>query len=230
MGEVSGEGSRPRPAPPKRPAGMAALLAEARVAAKLEEPVAPRRCGSPRASFLAAGVLAFIGAARFSSDFLTDRDPGWVEGWRDSPLRFFVRMPSDGSLLADLNVQWFKVLAIPCCVAGLYVVKRLLARDLRATQRLWQMPLYRRLFLGLFALMCLVMELEKSFHFLGLRMAGQLPGEQAWLNHLIHGFSLAGGWWWMGWLRFVAPEEMASRRAPAVAGAPSGHGGAARRG
>jgi hypothetical protein len=192
---------------------VASLLSEARAAAQLEEAVPPRRAGSPRASLVVAGVLAVIGAARFSTDYLTDRDPGWSEGLRDSPLRYLVRMPSDGSLLADLNVQWFKVLAIPCSVAGLYVVKRLLSRDRRATQRLWQMPLYRRLFLGLFALMCVVMELEKSFHWLGLQMAGQLPGELAWLNHLIHVFSLAGGWWLMGWLRFVSPEEMAVRRA-----------------
>lgn len=161
--------------------------------------------GSPRASFVVAGGLAFVGAARYASDLLTDRDPAWSEGLAGTPLRYLVRAPSDGSFLGDLNVQWFKLLAIPCCVAGLYVIKRLLSRDLKTTQRVWSLPLYRNLFLALFALMCLVMELEKSFHWMGLKMAGQLAGERAWQNHLIHAASLACGWRLMRWLRFVAP-------------------------
>ncbi len=168
--------------------------------------------GSPSASLLVAVPLALIGAGRFASDLLTDIDPGWSERLGDSPLRYLVRAPSDGTWLGDLNVQWFKLLAVPCSIAGLYVIKRLFTRDRRETQRLWQSSLYRFSFLLLFALMCVVMELEKSYHWLGLKMAGQLAGERAWLNHVLHAASLLLGAMLMRWLCFVDPRELTRRR------------------
>lgn len=170
------------------------------------------RAGSPKLSLLVASLLALLGAGRFASDLLTDANPKWIESIADTPLRYVVRAPSDGTLLGDLNVQWFKLLAVPCCIAGLYVLKRLLSKDLRATQQLWQMGIYRTSFLALFALMCVVMELEKSYHLLGLQMAGQLDGERAWLNHAIHAASLVLGALLMRWLCFVDPRTLVRRR------------------
>ncbi len=168
---------------------------------------------SARASLLVAALLALIGAGRLTSDLLTDADPGWSQRLVGSPLRYLVRAPSDGTLLGDLNVQWFKLLAIPCSVAGLYLVKRLLSSDLRYTQGLWQSRVYRVAFLALFAVMCVVMELEKSYHLFGLRMAGLLDGERAWLNHVIHAASLGLGALLMSWLRFVEPGNGSRARA-----------------
>ena len=167
---------------------------------------------SPRASWAVAAVLATIGAARLATDLLTDADPAWSQRLAGSPLRYLVRAPSDGTLAGDLNVQWFKVLAIPCCVAGLWLIKRVLSSDLRATERLWRSRAYRVAFLLLFAAMCLVAEFEKSTHFLGLRMAGLLAGERSWLNHVAHAVSLALGAWLMGWLCFVGPLTTGATR------------------
>lgn len=167
---------------------------------------------SPNASMGVAIALAAIGAARFVSDFLTDLEPRWSERLHDSPLRYLVRAPSDGTLLGDLNVQWFKLLAIPCCVAGLWLVKRITARNLRSTQLLWRSREYRGAFLLLFFAMCTVMEIEKATHFFGLDMAGNLAGERAWLNHLAHLASLALGAGLMSWLCFADPPR--ARNAP----------------
>ncbi len=168
---------------------------------------------SPRASLWTAAILSAIGAGRLLSDFLTDADPGWSQrvfgSGSSSPLRYLVRAPSDGTWFGDLNVQWFKLLAIPCAIAGLWVVKRLTSSDLRATEQLWRSRAYRIAFLALFAAMCLVAELEKSTHFLGLRMAGLLEGERLWLNHVAHLVSLVLGAWLFDRLCFVVPRTSA---------------------
>jgi hypothetical protein len=175
--------------------------------------VIPRR--SPRASLVVALVLALIGAGRLLSDFLTDADPGWSRRLDGTPLRwlrYLVRAPSDGTRLGDLNVQWFKVLAIPCCIAGLWLIKRVTSSDLRDTERLWRSRGYRGSFLALFAAMCVAAELEKTYHFLGLRMAGQLQGERPLWNHVAHAVSLAAGAWLMSWLCFAEPTAPRARR------------------
>lgn len=63
-------------------------------------------------SLFLAAALAAIGLLRLFSDFLTDIDPSWDSVLGDSPLRLVART-TDGSPLGNLNVQYFKVLAVP---------------------------------------------------------------------------------------------------------------------
>jgi len=72
-------------------------------------------------SLLFAAALAAIGLLRLFSDFLTDIDPTWVSCLGDSPLRLLART-TDGSVAGNLNVQYFKVMAIPCGLAVLFLV------------------------------------------------------------------------------------------------------------
>ena len=164
---------------------------------------------SPRASLAVALVLTVTGIVRVVSDFLADVDPGWARVLDGTPwrwTRYLLRTSSDGTFLGELNVQWFKVLAVPCAIAGLWLVKRITARDLADADRLWRTPAYRAAFVVLFAAMCLVAELEKNHHWLGLRMSGQLAGESAAWNHVAHAGSVGLGAWLMTWLCFVAPR------------------------
>jgi hypothetical protein len=69
-----------------------------------------------RASFAVAGVLAIIGFMRLGSDMLTDVNATWAQGLDGSWLRYLVRSATDGTWAGDLNVQYFKILAVPCGV------------------------------------------------------------------------------------------------------------------
>jgi len=68
-------------------------------------------------TILLAAALATLGVLRLLSDILTDIDPTWVAGLGESPLRLLVRT-TDGSLVGNLNTQYFKVMAIPCGLAA----------------------------------------------------------------------------------------------------------------
>jgi len=72
-------------------------------------------------SILLACAMAAVGVIRLFSDFLTDIDPTWVSSLGDSPLRYMART-TDGSLAGNLNVQYFKVLAIPCGLAVVFLL------------------------------------------------------------------------------------------------------------
>lgn len=170
-----------------------------------------------RASLIAALLLAAIGIWRFSSDMLTDAAPGWHAALDGTWLRYTVRAPSDGTWVGNLNTQWFKLLSIPCEIAGLYLLKRWLTSDLREAQRSWSAVEYRAVWVGAFFTAATVMELEKAHHFLGLRMAGVLDGERSWLNHLAHVFSAVAAWYLARWLRMAEGP-----RAAEIAGAHPG--------
>ena len=90
-------------------------------------------------TLLLAAALAAIGVLRLSSDFLTDIDPTWATCLGDSPLRLLVRI-SDGSLAGDLNVQYFKVMAIPCGMALIFLVNAGLTGGVAAAERRWARP------------------------------------------------------------------------------------------
>ncbi|MFH1227041.1 MAG: hypothetical protein V1701_03945 [Planctomycetota bacterium] len=156
---------------------------------------------------ISAAVLGFIGIARFTSDMLTDASSGWFKALDGTILRYLVRAPTDGTLAGDLNVQYFKVLAVPCAIAALYLAHRFLSADLHQADHKWHSRFYRTFYVfGLLA-MFTIMEIEKSSHLMGLRMAGLLPGENIWFNHGLHLISAFLGWLYMGWLRVIPDSK-----------------------
>ena len=135
-------------------------------------------------SLLLAVALAAIGLARLFSDFLTDIDPTWVLCLGDSPIRFLART-TDGSLVGDLNVQYFKVMAIPCGLAVIFLVNGGLTGGIAAAERRWANPRFRLTCIVTLAAVCAFCEVEKATHLLGLP-TGLVKGEQSWLNHVVH--------------------------------------------
>jgi hypothetical protein len=139
-------------------------------------------------SLLLAAALAAIGLARLFSDFLTDIDPTWALCLGDSPIRFLART-TDGSLAGNLNVQYFKVMAIPCGLAIIFLINGGLTGGIAAAERRWASPRFRLTCIVALAAVCAVCEGEKATHLLGLP-TGLVQGERAWLNHVVH---LVGG-------------------------------------
>ncbi len=135
-------------------------------------------------SLLLAAALAAIGLARLFSDFLTDIDPTWALCLGDSPIRFLART-TDGSLAGNLNVQYFKVMAIPCGLAIIFLVNGGLTGGIAAAERRWASPRFRLTCIVTLAAVCAFCEVEKATHLLGLP-TGLVKGEQAWLNHVVH--------------------------------------------
>ncbi len=153
----------------------------------------------------AALSLTLLGIFRFLSDVLTDASPEWYHWLEGTFLRYLIRAPSDGTFWGDLSVQWFKVLSVPCAVSGLFLFFRVTSVNLNHAQERWDQKNVRLMFLISFLAAFTVMEVEKATHFMGLRMAGLLPGERAWVNHLLHAVSGLIGWHTMKWLRFIKP-------------------------
>ena len=135
-------------------------------------------------SLLLATALAAIGVLRLFSDFLTDIDPTWVSVLGDSPLRLVART-TDGSPLGNLNVQYFKVLAVPCGLAVIFLVNAGLTGGIAAAERRWASPRFRLACILALAVVCAFCEIEKATHLLGLP-TGLVEGERAWLNHVVH--------------------------------------------
>jgi len=146
------------------------------------------RDSRPSWTLLLAAVLAAVGLLRLGADLLTDIDPTWASFLGDSPLRFLIRT-SDGSFAGNLNVQVFKVLAIPCGLAVIFLLNAGLRGGIAAAERRWASPRFRlACILALFAV-TVFCEVEKATHLLGLP-TGLVAGERAWLNHVVHA---AGG-------------------------------------
>jgi hypothetical protein len=135
-------------------------------------------------SLLLAAALAAIGVARLFSDFLTDIDPTWALCLGDSPIRFLART-TDGSLAGNLSVQYFKVMAIPCGMAIIFLVNGGLTGGIAAAERRWASPRFRLTCIVALAAVCVFCEVEKATHLLGLP-TGLVEGERAWLNHVVH--------------------------------------------
>lgn len=132
---------------------------------------------------MAAG-LAALGVLRLFCDFLTDIDPTWASVLGDSPLRFLSRT-TDGSLAGNLNVQYFKIMAIPCGLAVIFLVNGGLTGGIAAAERRWASPWFRLTCIIALAVVCAFCEIEKATHFLGLPTL-LVEGERAWLNHVVH--------------------------------------------
>jgi len=144
--------------------------------------------------------LAAFGILRFISDMFLDASSDWYLMLDGTFLRYLVRAPSDGTFWGDLSVQWVKLLAVPCGISILFILYRFLSHDLKEAGYRWRQTSTRLIYIIGFLVMVTVMEIEKSTHFLGLRMAGQLVGETAWLNHTLHLVSALMGWFYMKWL------------------------------
>ena len=135
-------------------------------------------------SILLAAALATIGLLRLFSDFLTDIDPTWVSVLGDWPMRLLART-TDGSLAGNLNVQYFKVMAIPCGLAVVFLVNAGLTGGIAAAERRWANPRFRLTCIVALGAVCAFCEVEKATHLLGLP-TGLVQGERAWLNHVVH--------------------------------------------
>jgi hypothetical protein len=135
-------------------------------------------------SLLLPAALAVIGVLRLFSDLLTDIDPSWASLLGDSPLRLLARI-TDGSLAGNLNVQYFKVMAIPCGLAVLFLINGGLTGGLAEAERRWASPRFRLTCIVALAAVCAFCEVEKATHLLGLP-TGLVEGERAWLNHVVH--------------------------------------------
>ena len=135
-------------------------------------------------TLILAALLAGVGLIRLASDLLTDVDPGWASWLGGSPFRYLVRI-SDGSPAGNLNVQGFKVLAIPCGLSVVFLLNAGLTGGVQAAARRWADPRFRLAAIAALAALCALCEIEKATHLLGLP-TGLVKGERAWLNHVVH--------------------------------------------
>jgi hypothetical protein len=149
------------------------------------------------ASVVGAILLVLIGVWRYASDLLGDAhrdDPAYWARIASSPVRYFVRAPSDGTLWGDLNTQWFKVLSIPCAMALVYLWHRRRFGSLREGAFHFRQPWVRGLWIGTFWVAFTLIEVEKRFQLFGTRTAGIHPGETFTLNQVAHLISAALAW------------------------------------
>jgi len=136
-------------------------------------------------TLILAAILAAVGLVRFGSDLLTDIDPSWASWLDGSPLRYLVVRVSDGSLAGNLNVQYFKVLAIPCGLSVVFLLNAGLTGGVQVAARRWSDARFRLAAVAALAVVCAFCEIEKATHVLGLP-TGLVKGERAWLNHVVH--------------------------------------------
>ena len=135
-------------------------------------------------TILLAVALACLGILRLFSDFLTDIDPTWVSVLGDSPLRYLART-TDGTMVGNLNTQYFKIMAIPCGLCVIFLVNGGFTGGLDAAERRWASTRFRLFWILALAVLCAACEIEKATHLLGLP-TDLIEGEKAWLNHVVH--------------------------------------------
>jgi hypothetical protein len=169
-----------------------------------------RSIGPPHArlswSLVPAAALALLGLVRLASDLVTDVDPTWVTILGKSPVRLLART-TDGSLAGDLNMQYFKVMAVPCGLAVVFLVNGGLTGGITAAERRWASPWFRLTCIVALAALCTACEIEKATHMLGLP-TGILKGERAWLNHVVHAIGAILAYPLSGVFRYRAREQV----------------------
>ncbi len=156
-------------------------------------------------TLILAGILAAIGLLRFGSDLLTDIDPSWASWLDGSPLRYLVVRVSDGSLVGNLNVQYFKVLAIPCGLSIVFLLNAGLTGGVKPAARRWADPRFRLSAIVALAAFCTFCEIEKAVHLLNLP-TGLAIGERSWLNHLAHAVGGVAAYGLARVLRYTATD------------------------
>jgi hypothetical protein len=173
------------------------------------------------ASVSVAVLLVLVGVARWASDIAADAhrdDPDYWRRLAASPLwflRYVLRTPSDGTFLGDLNIQWFKLLSIPCATSLVYLWFRRRYGSLRAGARRFADPRIRLLWVATFFVAFLLIELDKEFRIFGTT-APELRGETFWKNQLAHVVSAVAAWFLLARYSFApvfVPDD-ASRGPP----------------
>ena len=161
-------------------------------------------------TLILAAILASVGLLRLASDLLTDVDPSWASWLDGSPLRYLVVRVSDGSLAGNLNVQYFKFLAIPCGLSVVFLLNGGLTGGVELAARRWADARFRLAAIAALAVLCTFCEIEKATHLLGLP-TGMVKGERAWLNHVVQAVGGVVAYGLSRVLRYTATE-------PATAG------------
>ena len=160
---------------------------------------------SPSISLAIASVLVAIGVLRFVTDTLHEYDPDYWQPLGDTWLRYVVRAPSDGSVLGDLNAQWFKVLAIPSGISLVFLRSRLASGTLADNERAFRDWAVRGVWIAVFFLGFTALELHK--HLAASSRTVLVVGEDPWLNHVAHVLSAIAAWGLSGRLALVSPRE-----------------------
>jgi len=157
---------------------------------------------SIRTSRIIAISLVLIGVFRLVTDTLHERDANYWMTFQDSWLRYFVRAPSDGTVLGWLNAQWFKLFSLPCGISLIYVrewFRR--GSGVRAEFHHWSV---RGVWIAMFFLGFTAIELQKQFHLFNFS-THLVEGENPWLNHLAHVLSAICAWTLSGW--YSLPDD-----------------------
>jgi hypothetical protein len=165
------------------------------------QPADAVRLRAGRLSVAVAVSLVVIGVLRFATDTLHETDPDYWQALAGTPLRYLVRAPSDGTLLGDLNAQFFKLLSIPSLLSALWLTRRFGAGTLATKAAEFRDPIVRSVWIGCSLLGFTMIELEKQFHMFGMATM-LLEGERSWLNHVTHLASAVLAWFVTGALRF----------------------------
>lgn len=160
-----------------------------------------RRVRAGRASVAIAVALVVVGALRFATDTLHEFDPSYWRALDGTPLRYLVRAPSDGSLLGDLNAQFFKLLAVPSGLAAVWLSHRFGSGTLATKAERFHDPVIRGVWIGAFVAGFTLIELDKQLDLFGMGTV-LVAGELAWLNHVLHVVGGVIAWFVTGALRF----------------------------
>jgi hypothetical protein len=140
---------------------------------------------NPRASLLIASSLVLIGAVRFITDVLHERDPDYWMSLAGSWLRYVVRAPTDGTLLGAINAQWFKLLAIPSGISLIYLRDRFAPGTPASNEAAFHDWAVRGVWIAVFWLGFTVIEIEKQLSpfSMGVHL---VEGEDPLINHIAH--------------------------------------------
>lgn len=160
-----------------------------------------QRLRAGRLSVAIAAALVVIGALRFVTDTLHEFNPDYWRPLADTPLRYLIRAPSDGSIFGDLNAQWFKLLAVPSGLALVWLAYRFGSGTLERKAAQFRDPVIRAVWISSFLAGFTLIELDKQIDLFGMG-AIMVSGERAWLNHVIHLLGGLGAWFMTGALRF----------------------------
>lgn len=160
-----------------------------------------RRVAAGRASVGLAAGLVLIGVLRFITDTWHEFNPEYWRSFAGTPLRYLVRAPSDGSLAGNLNAQFFKLLAVPAGLSGVWLAYRFGSGTLETKAQAFRDPVIRAVWIGACLAGFTLIELDKQYDLFGMGTV-MVAGERAGLNHLAHLLGAAGAWLLTGRLRF----------------------------
>lgn len=151
------------------------------------------RVWSGRISVAVAVFFVLIGALRFATDTLHEFNHDYWQALTGTPFRYLVRAPSDGTAPGLLNAQFFKIFSMPAGLCLVWLVVRFGSGSLADKLAHFRDLAVRGTWAGSFLAGFTLIELEKSYHFLGMS-AVLVAGERAWLNHVVHLGSAVLAW------------------------------------